>query len=672
MLDTSSPAPGGKTIASNDFEGNQPGWGPFVKGDAGGNTDPRTSISVLHAPYSQQTWKNTWSPYNTGTLKGLAVDDVLDGKYSLKSHEENTGLVYRTVPATVPFSSGHSYTVSFDYQTNLAGQWQWVIGADQVSAGKVTSTVLKTDNTAVALSTKRFSSTFVGGCGDSWVGLQKVGSAGGTDFVLDNFTVVDNGASASGATCGTVGAGAGSLSPGVPASYVTTFTNHESQPATNVALSIADLPAGWKAEVKDKNANLFAKVAPGKTVTTSWLITPPASAAGTSATVQPTAVYFNQCAVKTSTADAVLTVSDRPMVPTSVITATTDSQEDQGGSAEGPVSNVLDGDLSTIWHTGYSDGDAPYPHWVQLDLGSTYQVDGFGYQDRQSGGPNGRVKDYQIEVSSDGTSWTKVTSGSLVDTAPMQVIPFDSVSARYVRFTALDALNGLAYAAAAEMRVFGKGGDLPTGFPPATRPADTTCKPVISQITDSKGVLHAGDAVAGRQTFTVSVDGAKSGGISYTYIELNSGGRWITDNTKAPGSTNSGPSPTLVVDTSPLTNGTYQLKIDTVGKNGVTTEKIVKFVVRNLTVAFTTPAAGATVKRSVVVAVTLDGIDLKAYNLRVDSAGLQYTAPPARGTQRFTLDSTTLSNGKHTLLATATNAAGAKMTVTRVITVPNG
>src|SRR5699024_8579254 len=53
----------GDLLASDDFEGNQPGWGPFVKGDAGGTSDPKTSISHLNAPYSQREWKNENYPY---------------------------------------------------------------------------------------------------------------------------------------------------------------------------------------------------------------------------------------------------------------------------------------------------------------------------------------------------------------------------------------------------------------------------------------------------------------------------------------------------------------------------------------------------------------------------------------------------------------------------------
>ncbi|MER7055718.1 hypothetical protein, partial [Streptomyces sp. NPDC000351] len=48
-------------------------------------------------------------PYDSGELEGKAVDDVLAGRHSLKSHAENTGLVHRTTPATVPCEEGHKW-----------------------------------------------------------------------------------------------------------------------------------------------------------------------------------------------------------------------------------------------------------------------------------------------------------------------------------------------------------------------------------------------------------------------------------------------------------------------------------------------------------------------------------------------------------------------------------
>lgn len=472
----------GKLVASADFEGNQPGWGPFVKGDAGGSTDPRTSISDLHAPYSQKSWKNTYSPYNSGTLNGQAVDDVLNGNHSLKAHEENTGLVYRTVPATVPFTAGHSYQVSFKYQTNVAGQWQWVTGADTLSGGTAGGTVISTDlkaeAMAPALDTARYSRTFTAGCGDNWVGLRKTGAANGADFVIDDFTVTDLGAVSGGASCAAVAGPANAdLNPGTSNSFVTTFTNNESTDATNVAMSLGTLPAGWTAQVAAKDGNLAGTVKPGATAKTTWLITAPARAAGSTALIHPAATYFNNCVTKTVDSDSNLSVSSRAMVPTSGMKAGADSENLDSGPAEGPAANVLDGDLGTIWHSQYDPTITNYPHWVRLDLGGEYTVSGFGYQGRQSGGQNGKVKGYTVLTSGDGTTWTQVATGNLVDTTAMQDITFPAVAAKFVKFQADSAINGQPFAAAAEMRVYGTGGTTATGFDPALRPADTACTP---------------------------------------------------------------------------------------------------------------------------------------------------------------------------------------------------
>ncbi|MCI9889527.1 discoidin domain-containing protein [Micrococcales bacterium 31B] len=472
MADTTTPVDAG-VVASADFEGNQPGWGIFVKGDAGGATDPRTSISILHAPYSQQAWKNTHSPFNAGTLAGQAIDDVLDGNASLKAHEENGGLVYRTVPATAQFIDGHRYSVSFDYQNSLVGEYAWITGADQLSVGRgkqpgiVTSTDRITTPIPQALTTTRFNQEFVAGCGDTWVGLRRTGGSGGADFVLDNVKIVDLGESTTSAACATIVApGTVALNPDAQTEFTTSFTNHETEPVQIAHIGLDGVPADWKLEVAAENGNVFDSVDPGETVTTSWLVTAPAGAEP--ANVSAVASYYQRCVDKSVSTGIAASVSDRATLLPSLMKATADSENP--GGAEGPVANVLDSNPGTIWHTDYTNATDPYPHWVMLDLGAEATVDGFGFLGRQSGGPNGRVKDYVVEVSADGETWREVARGSLVDSPDLQAIDFGSVKATHVRFTALSALNGQPFAAAAEMRVFGQGGEPVRGFEPSPRP----------------------------------------------------------------------------------------------------------------------------------------------------------------------------------------------------------
>ncbi|MDU0251981.1 discoidin domain-containing protein [Streptomyces sp. PU10] len=374
----------------------------------------------------------------------------------------------------MPFEEGHTYRVSFSYQTNIEGQWAWVTGADRVADGRTTSRDITRDVLEQALDTAAYSREIVAGCGDTWVGLRKLGSARGTDLVIDDFTVTDLGKAETGAACAAVTAPNGvELSPGVPGEYVTTFTNHESADAVNVGIALPGLPEGWKARVKEKDGNLFESVRPGATVRTAWLLTPPAGTTDASPTWKVTATYAHGGDTRTVSADARAAVSDEPVLSPGSMTATADSENTSSGAGEGPVSNVLDGDAGTIWHTDYTASRAPYPHWVTLRLGGAADVDGFGYLGRQSGGPNGRVADYEVAVSDDGKDWTTVAGGTLKDVPQTQRVSFDRVRASYVRFTALNALNKQPFAAAAEMRVYGVPVDLPTGYPPGERPADT-------------------------------------------------------------------------------------------------------------------------------------------------------------------------------------------------------
>ncbi|MBK7859866.1 MAG: fibronectin type III domain-containing protein [Archangiaceae bacterium] len=87
-------------------------------------------------------------------------------------------------------------------------------------------------------------------------------------------------------------------------------------------------------------------------------------------------------------------------------------------------------------------------------------------------------------------------------------------------------------------------------------------------------------------------------------------------------------------------------------------------------VAFSAPAAGATVSgASALSGTAADNAGLSKVELAVDSGAYV----PATGTTSwsFALDTTSLSNGSHTLTARATDLAGNTATATRVVTVSN-
>ncbi|WP_369217440.1 endo-alpha-N-acetylgalactosaminidase family protein, partial [Streptomyces flavofungini] len=145
------------TLIHEDFEHVPQGWGPFVKGDAGDVTDPRTHLAQRHAPYTQRGWN------------GKETDDVIDGTNSLKSRGENTGLVYRTVPHTVRFTPGRRYRVTFRYENEKAGQYAWITAADTPKTRE-----LHREELPVATAPTTLTHEFTAPAdGEAWVGLRK-------------------------------------------------------------------------------------------------------------------------------------------------------------------------------------------------------------------------------------------------------------------------------------------------------------------------------------------------------------------------------------------------------------------------------------------------------------------------------------------------------------------
>jgi endo-alpha-N-acetylgalactosaminidase len=454
-----------------DFEDNRGGWGPFVRGNAGGTGDARTSMSRLHQPYTQKDWKNANPPFAQTPLTGKAADDVLSGTYSLKSHDENDGLVYRSIPARLPFIPGHEYEVSFLHQTSKGGIYRWVLGTDDIEAG--TSSVLRRQSIGEQHTTKRFSTTFTAGCDSTWVGLEKAGDSSGADFVLDDLVVADRGPSATEPTCALVeGTSDGELNAGAANRFVTTFTNQEDAAVTDVGMQLPELPAGWTARTLEENGNLFDTVAPGQTVQTVWLITPPADAMGASAELVVDAVYDTvDCAERSVRAWVGVSVATRAAVPLSGISATASSEEPDNDT-EGSASYAIDNKPGTIWHTSW--GGVAFPHSLTLDLGSEYAIDGFGYLPRASGGDNGRIKDYDVNISDDGQTWTKVADGAFQPASPTyQAVDFPVVKARWVQLVSKSSHNGQLFSAAAEVRVYGQVADVPAGFEPGVRERST-------------------------------------------------------------------------------------------------------------------------------------------------------------------------------------------------------
>ncbi len=419
-------------VLSEDFENVDQGWGPFVKGNAGGSTDPRTHITERNEPFTQKGWHTN------------VIDEVLDGTWSLIAHDENRapdggpGMVYRTTEATVPFQAGRKYKVSFDYQNSKDGQYAWVSGYDSQAGPAVTGS----QAIAAATSTTRFEQTLdTGFCGDYFVGLQRTGSANGSDFTLDNFLVEDLGASESVPACAQLSASLQGdvVQQGKAQDFVTTFTSDEPAAISDLAVTLA-LPEGWTATPSTPATS--STLPAGGTLTTTWKITAPASADGdypitATATYSTTSSPAGSRTISTTAAvrtlpkppQATVFASDHPWVSATNGWGPVEKDQSNGGTGAG------DGSPLTLNGTVYAKGLGAHANGtVRYYLGGycTAFTATVGVDDAQP--TRGSVK---FSVVADGT--TKVTTPVLGAASAPLPLTVDVTGAQYVELVANDA-----------------------------------------------------------------------------------------------------------------------------------------------------------------------------------------------------------------------------------------
>ncbi len=168
-------------------------------------------------------------------------------------------------------------------------------------------------------------------------------------------------------------------------------------------------------------------------------------------------------------------------IPTSEMTATAgDAQSGEGAEM------VLDGNSGTTWHTDWYEGPSHDNHWIQLELNDIYEIDGFRYQPRQSG-TNGIITKYEIYVSLDGESWTKVSEGNWAGDSSWKEVEFDAVYAKYVKLQTVEAMSdqSVKFASAAEIRLTGKKAEGEIEIP--------VNKDALADLLTEVGGLHAED-----------------------------------------------------------------------------------------------------------------------------------------------------------------------------------
>ena len=115
---------------------------------------------------------------------------------------------------------------------------------------------------------------------------------------------------------------------------------------------------------------------------------------------------------------------------------------------------AFDNNTGTFWHTAWGSNEPQCPHTIVVDMKKIYKVTAFTYLARQDGNSNGMVKAYEVYLSLDKTTWTKVASGEFKNTTAQQTAKLTtSTAGRYLKFVAKSEINGNAWTSAAEIGI---------------------------------------------------------------------------------------------------------------------------------------------------------------------------------------------------------------------------
>lgn len=143
------------------------------------------------------------------------------------------------------------------------------------------------------------------------------------------------------------------------------------------------------------------------------------------------------------------------LIPQSTMTASATSEH--ASTSEGPVSYVLDGNSSTIWHTAYNP-KVDLPQTLTVSFGQTRTVGRYVYTPRQVG-TNGIVTQYELYAVQGGGEAVLIASGSWAEDHTDKIVTFDPVDATAIQLKVIAGAGG--FGTAAEINVYEYTGETP-------------------------------------------------------------------------------------------------------------------------------------------------------------------------------------------------------------------
>lgn len=125
------------------------------------------------------------------------------------------------------------------------------------------------------------------------------------------------------------------------------------------------------------------------------------------------------------------------------------------GESTGTPAALIDGNISTFWHTPY-DANAPkFPHWAEVDFSKEIYVTQIGLTRRQNN-ING-FKTFDVEGTKDGSTWTTLVKDGVMEQTEleMQKFPIEPQYLKKIKIIMKDNFGGQVYTHLAEIDALG-------------------------------------------------------------------------------------------------------------------------------------------------------------------------------------------------------------------------
>ncbi|MDO4164686.1 MAG: discoidin domain-containing protein [Bacteroides sp.] len=114
--------------------------------------------------------------------------------------------------------------------------------------------------------------------------------------------------------------------------------------------------------------------------------------------------------------------------------------------SEGPISNLVDGNVNNFFHTRWSSPQIDLPHYIQINFNEAHEDFAIKYYNRASSNTDGRVTVAELQISNDGENWETVETISGMPTSSGASYTSDFVtpgkSFTYFRFLVTSTSRG--------------------------------------------------------------------------------------------------------------------------------------------------------------------------------------------------------------------------------------